>query len=83
MSGTPRTVAVILIPKVAEDLRRTRARSGLSETDIVNRAITLYEFADSEMAEGGELMLRRPDGTVYTVELLDGGPVRYLGRTHG
>lgn len=57
----PRTathITVALIPRVAEELRRTGERSRLSRTDIVNRAITLYEFIDGEMRKGNDLLIR-------------------------
>ena len=41
-------LSVALIAKVAADLARTCERSKLSPTDIVNRAISLYEFLDEQ-----------------------------------
>jgi hypothetical protein len=46
-----------LIAKATDDLRRTHERSGLSNTDIVNRAVSLYEFMDSGLAAGDEIIL--------------------------
>ena len=54
-------ISVGLIPKAARDLRRTQERSGLSVADIVNRALTLYEFVDSGRAAGDQ-MLDPPQG---------------------
>ena len=51
-------ITVSLIPKVGEDLRRLQERTTLSKTDILNRAITLYEFLDNQMRNGHEFMLR-------------------------
>jgi hypothetical protein len=62
-------VEVMLVPKAAGDLRRTEERTGLSRTDIINRAVSLYEFGDAETAGGAELVLRR-DGETFTVDLL-------------
>ena len=64
-----RVLNIALIPGAAGDLARTRERAALSETDIVNRAITLYEFIDEELASGAQLLLRRSDGATYRVEL--------------
>jgi hypothetical protein len=33
----------------------------LSETDAVNRAISVYGFIDDQLAQGNELILRRSD----------------------
>jgi hypothetical protein len=66
-------ITVELLRRVAEDLKRTQDRSGLSRTDIVNRALTLYEFIDAELSAGAELFVRQGDQH-YLVELLS--PVR-------
>lgn len=75
-AGTPEVstrITVELLHRVAEDLRRTQDRSGLSRADIVNRALTLYEFIDAELSAGAELFVRHGDQH-YLVELLS--PVR-------
>lgn len=63
-------ITVLLVSKVADDLQRTQKRTDLSKTDIVNRAITLYDFLDGEQDSGAELLLRRQDGSTYLVELV-------------
>jgi len=62
-------VTVALIPKAVADLQRTGDRTGLSKTDIVNRAISLYEFVDAELEAGAELIVRR-DGQDYLIKLI-------------
>jgi hypothetical protein len=64
-----RVINIALISKAAMDLARTHERGGLSEVDIVNRAITLYDFVDDELASGAQLLLRRANGSTYRVEL--------------
>ena len=51
-------ITVALIRKAGEDLQQLQERTGLSKTDIVNRAITLYEFLDSQLQEGKDLIVR-------------------------
>jgi len=68
-SGTMPKITVVLVSKAAADLARTRVRSSLSQTDIVNRAISFYDFVDEELAHGAELLLRRLDGATYLVDL--------------
>lgn len=64
-------ITVPLIAKAAADLRRSQGRSGLSRTDLVNRALSLYEFVDSRMAAGDEIILRsRTTGGLDLVRLL-------------
>lgn len=62
-------IPLALAPGAAADLAQTRMRSRLSRTDIVNRAISLYEFLDKERASGTEMLLRRCDGSIFLVEL--------------
>ena len=62
-------ITVVLVSKAATDLARTRERTRMSKTDIVNRAISLYDFLDSERESGAELLIRRRDGQNYLVEL--------------
>lgn len=51
-------ITVALIPSASEDLRQLQERTGMSKTDIVNRAITLYEFLDAQQAAGNDLIIR-------------------------
>lgn len=62
-------VTVTLVPKAATDLQSTHERTRMSKTDIVNRAISLYEFVEAEMSSGAEIIVRR-DGEDYVVEML-------------
>ena len=52
-------ITVALVAQAAADLQRTHDRTRLSKTDIVNRALSLYEFIDAELNEGAELIVRR------------------------
>jgi len=64
-------ITVALIAKATDDLRKIQERTGLSKTDVVNRALTLYEFIDSTLAEGSELLLRNKEtGETAIVRLL-------------
>ena len=51
-------ITVALIPKAAEDLQHLQDRTGLSKTDLVNRAISLYEFINTQLGEGRDLLIR-------------------------
>ena len=62
-------IMVALISKAAADLASTHERTNLTQTDIVNRAISLYEFIDSELAAGAEVLLRRADNSTDLVGL--------------
>lgn len=62
-------ITVALVAKAAADLQDTHERTRMSKTDIVNRAVSLYEFVEAEMSAGAELIVRR-DGQDYLVKLL-------------
>ena len=61
-------ITVALIPKVGEDLQRLQDRTSLSKTDLVNRAITLYEFIDAQMREGRDVTVR--DGETGETQII-------------
>ena len=64
-------VTVTLIPRVADDLQKLQDRTGLSKTDLVNRAITLYEFIDQELSTGRDLLVRdKASGETQVIRLL-------------
>lgn len=64
-------ITVALIPRAQEGLQHLMASTGYSKTDIVNRAITLYEFIDSQLDSGHELILMDPKtGTAEKIQLL-------------
>jgi len=62
-------ITVALVRKAAEDLQVLQDRTDLSKTDIVNRAISLYEFIDAELSAGADLIVRR-DGKDHLIKLL-------------
>ena len=53
-------ITVALVPKASESLQRLMVSTGLSKTDAVNRAISLYEYIDSQLQAGNDLILRDP-----------------------
>ena len=63
-------ITVILIPQADADLERLRERTGMSRTDIVNRAVSLYEFIDAQMRDGAKIVVRAADGTEKAMKLL-------------
>ncbi|MGV4984394.1 hypothetical protein ACVB8X_03590 [Streptomyces sp. NRAIS4] len=52
-------ITIALIAKAAESLQRLQRRTGLSKTDVVNRAISVYDFIDQQLEDGNELLIRR------------------------
>jgi hypothetical protein len=62
-------ITVSLVPKAFADLQRTQDRTHMSKTDIINRAISVYEFIEAELGEGAEIIVHR-DGRDHYVKLL-------------
>ena len=58
-------------PEMAAIDRLSKAKD-LSKTAVVRQAIRLYELVDHRLAEGGRLMIRKPNGDV--VEMTPIGP---------
>jgi hypothetical protein len=54
-------ITVALIPKAADDLQKLQDRTSLSKTDIVNRAISVYEFLEAQINAGRDLLVRDPE----------------------
>jgi hypothetical protein len=69
--ASPERITVALIPKAAGDLKKLLDRTGLSKTDITNRAITLYEFIEAQISEGKAVIISDPEtGETQVVRFL-------------
>jgi hypothetical protein len=67
----PERITVALISKAVADLQRLQDRTGLSKTDLVNRAISLYEFIDQQISANQNLLLRdKTTGDTQLVQLI-------------
>lgn len=66
-----RRITVGLIRKTADQLDHLTERTGMTSTDVVNRAITLMTFVDEQTEAGQELLVRNPKtGKTSKVHLL-------------
>jgi hypothetical protein len=64
-------ITVALARQAAEGLQQLQDRTELSKTDITNRAIALYEFIDSQLRVGREVLIRDAQtGETQIVRLL-------------
>jgi hypothetical protein len=64
-------ITVALISKAIDDLLRLQKQTRLSKTDVVNRAISLYEFIDARTRAGQEILIRdKVTGETQAVVLL-------------
>ena len=61
-----------LIAEAAEALEKLQTRTGLKKVDLVNRALTIYEFIDEELRAGGRILVRDPEGNDQLVKIFFG-----------
>lgn len=65
-----RRVNVALIHDAADALAKLAARTGMKQVDLVNRALQVYEWVDSEQRAGNRLIVRDVEGTDTVVRVL-------------
>ena len=64
-------VTIALMPRAAAGLAALTGRTGQSKTDLVNRAITAYDFIDAQLSAGRDLLVRdRETGAEQIVKFL-------------
>lgn len=54
---------VNLIPLADEALTACAEREGLSDVDIINRALIVYDTITKDMADGKDVVIRSADGS--------------------
>lgn len=60
-----------LIPQAGQSLQQLQNRTGQGKTDIVNRAISLYEFIEAQLRDGHDLIVRnRATGETQLIRFL-------------
>jgi hypothetical protein len=64
-------ITVALIPRSAADLQYLVDATGLSKTDLVNRALQLYKWVEESLAAGQEVTIRdKATGEVQVVKFI-------------
>jgi hypothetical protein len=64
-------ITVTLIAKATEDLRLLHERTSLTKTDLMNRAIILYQFVDDQLGSGHDIIARnKATGETWLVRLI-------------
>lgn len=65
-----RRINCALLPDPAQANGRLLARTGLKQIDIINRAITIYEFIDAVVRNGEQVVVRHADDTETRIVLI-------------
>ena len=68
-SAPAERITTALVPKASGDLAALQQRTGRGKTDLVNRAISLYEYIERQVTAGAEILIRH-DGETQQVQLL-------------
>lgn len=63
-------LTVNIHPKTAAEIRNNAAHEGISQTEVIRRAVALYDLVQAELAEGRVVQVRDGDGNVRDVVLL-------------
>lgn len=63
-------LTVNLTPKSDTALTNLAERTDLNRTDLVNRALQLYDYVDKATDAGHQLLLLKPDGETVRIKLL-------------
>lgn len=56
-------ITVQLVPSVQKNLKKLMGITGLSKTDAINRAVTLYLFVEEQKKNGKRIMITNKDGS--------------------
>ncbi|MET8811869.1 hypothetical protein ABZW47_07690 [Streptomyces sp. NPDC004549] len=62
--------SVTLVPPAVEAIGKLVEVTGLTKTDVINRAVQIYAFLEERMAEGSEVVLRDPNGQYERVHIV-------------
>ncbi|MBD0707111.1 MULTISPECIES: hypothetical protein [unclassified Streptomyces] len=62
--------SVTFVPPSVQSIQALTELSGLSKTDVINRAVQIYAFLAGEMADGRQVLLRNEDGSLERVHIV-------------
>jgi hypothetical protein len=55
--------SVTFVPPAVKAINELAQATGLSKTDVINRAVQVYAVLEEARLRGDQLLLRDPDGT--------------------
>lgn len=67
---TSKRITLTLIPAALQAVNWLSEATGLTSTDVVNRAVQLYRFYEEKRLSGAELVIRNQDGSTEVVRVL-------------
>ncbi|MEW2310566.1 hypothetical protein AB0918_18285 [Streptomyces sp. NPDC006864] len=54
--------SVTLVPPAVQAVAELTESTGLSKADVINRAVQIYAFLETQKRDGADILLRGPDG---------------------
>jgi hypothetical protein len=70
MSDSLTKLTVNLIPQAVTALELAAQVTEDSRTDVVNRAIQVYDYLANRVADGAEIFIKSPDGSIEKINFL-------------
>jgi hypothetical protein len=67
---TSERYSVTLVPPAVQAISDLTELTGLSKTDVINRAVQIYAFFEARRREGGQVLLERPGGGTERVHIV-------------
>jgi hypothetical protein len=62
-------MSVALIADAVDALNKLTDRTGFKKVDIINRALSVYEFFEAELRAGNDIVVRDPEGGEQRVKI--------------
>ena len=62
--------SVTLVPPAVQAVGELTRLTGLSKTDVINRAVQIYAFLEAQRHAGSHVCLERPDGGTERVHIV-------------
>ncbi|MFD0001780.1 hypothetical protein ACFVJ4_05060 [Streptomyces sp. NPDC127178] len=62
--------SVTLVPPAVEAIAALIDSTGLSKADVINRAVQIYAYLDSQKQGGADLLLRQTDGSQEKLHII-------------
>lgn len=62
--------SVTLVPPAVQAISDLVEATGLSKTDVINRAVQIYAFLEAQRQTGSRVVIERPDGKTEGVYIV-------------
>ncbi|MFF7699287.1 hypothetical protein [Streptomyces lydicus] len=67
---TSERYSVTFVPPAVQAIGELTDATGLSKTDVINRAVQIYALLEAQRRKGSEVLLRNSDGELERVHIV-------------